>query len=80
MKNMKNCRLYAPNGKPIKGIEARDGSVISCTHIKWENDSVGGNTVIYQVPDISKLSNETILIDEDGKKWSEADVWYASIK
>lgn len=77
---MKKCKLVTPSDKAIIGIQGKDGEIIQCTHIKWATDGLGGQTVVYLVPDVSKIPENKILVDEDGVKWAEIDIWHVSIK
>ena len=77
---MRKCKLLTPCGKDIVGIKGEDGKIISCAFVNLKTDGLGGQTIVYQVPDISQIPKKTILIDEDGGEWSETDVLHASIK
>ena len=77
---MKKCKLVTPRDKAIVGIQGKNGEIIPCTHINWATDGLGGQTVVYQVSDVSEIPERTILIDEDGVEWAEIDIWIVSIK
>lgn len=77
---MKKCKLVTPDDKAIVGIQGKDGEIIPCTHINWQTDGLGEQLVIYQVSNVSKVPEKTILIDEDGVEWAEIDIWHVSIK
>ncbi len=75
---MKKCKLLTPCGKAIVGIKGEDGKIIPCAYINRATDDLGGQTVVYQVPDIGQIPEKTILIDQDGGEWSEIDIWDVS--
>lgn len=77
---MKKYKLVTPSDKAIVGIKGKDGEIISCTHINWATDGLGRQTVVYQVSDVSRIPEKTILIDENGVEWAEIDILHSSIK
>jgi hypothetical protein len=48
--------------------------------MNWATDGLGGQTIIYEVPGVSKIPEKIVFIDEYGGEWPEIDVWYVSIK
>lgn len=57
---MKKYKLVIPSDKDIVAIKGKDGEIIPCTHINQATDGLGGQIVVYQMSDDSRIPEKNL--------------------